>query len=300
MNDKAYDFPPFRPPSEAESLLVRVTRGCPWNRCTFCPMYKGVKFETRTAEAVKADIDTAETFTNGRVRTVFVGDSDSLVSERRTICEVMEQLYTKFPAVERVTSYARAQTLRRKSVEALAAIRAAGLTRLHIGLETGSEHLLKRIQKGAGPETMVSGVNKAKQAGFEISLYVLLGIGGVTDSFHHAVETAALINRMAPDYVRVRTLAPQPGTGLYEQWQEGEFELPGPEVILKEQRSLIERLDVRCEYLSDHVSNYVPVNGMLPVDKPAMISMLDDTLERFSADEAFKKSLDRMPYLRRL
>ena len=300
MREKDYDFPPFRPPSEADSLLLRATRGCPWNRCAFCPMYKGVAFEKRPVRDIEKDIDTAGAFTGGKVETVFIGDSDSLVMGAGDVCRVLEHLYLRFPNIGRVTTYARAQTLRRKSAQALTAIRQAGLTRLHIGLETGSGDLLKEIQKGAGPETMVSGVSKAREAGFEISVYVLLGIGGTEQSLRHAAETAELINRMAPDFIRVRTLAPQPGTDLYDRWQTGRFQLPDPEGILREQKHFIERLDVSCRYLSDHVTNYAPVNGRLPEDREAMISLLETTLKKLSEDEALKADLGGMPHRRRL
>ncbi|MBW2318530.1 MAG: radical SAM protein [Deltaproteobacteria bacterium] len=300
VNEETYDFPPFRPPSEADSLLLRLTRGCPWNRCAFCPMYKDVKFERRTIEEVKKDIDTAQDFIGGTVDTVFIGDSDSLVINTEAICEILEHLYSRFPSIGRVTSYARSQTLKHKSADNLKAIRDAGLTRLHIGLETGNAHLLKKMRKGAGPDTMITGGAKAREAGFEVSLYVLLGIGGVANWSEHAYDTASVLNRMAPDFIRVRTLTPQPGTRVYQWLKDGSFKMPNPEGILKEQRRLIENLNLDCEYLSDHVSNYAPVNGMLPRDKPAMLSMIDNTLERLTRDHEFKGDLEQMPFQRRL
>lgn len=300
MNEAAYDFPPYRPPSEADSLLLRLTRGCPWNRCTFCSMYKDTRFEKRSVGAVKGDIDTAKAFAGGAVNTVFIGDSDSLVIETDEIRRVLDYLYRRFPGIGRVTSYARALTLRRKPERELQAIRRAGVTRLHIGLETGSAGLLKRVRKGAGPETMVSAVNKAKGVGFEVSVYVLLGLGGAEGWRQHADATADVLNRMAPDFVRVRTLVPQEGTPIYAEWQKGRFELLSPEGVLREQRRLIGGIDVNCRYLSDHVSNYAPVNGRLPGEKETMRSVIDETLERLKADEVFRRGLEGMAFLRRL
>lgn len=300
VGEESYDFPPFRPPSEAESLLLRVTRGCPWNRCAFCPMYKHVKFEKRRVEEIKQDIDTARNYTGGNVETVFIGDSDSLVIKRHEMCEVLSHLHGVFPSLARVTSYARALTLKRKSIEDLQQARSAGLTRLHIGLETGSPRLLARMKKGAGAKTMVEGCVKAARAGFEVSLYVLAGIGGESDWEEHALETANVLNQINPDFIRVRTLTPQPDTPVFEWWGEGRFEMPSPETVLKEQRAMIERLSVTSTYLSDHVSNYARVDGNLPQDKTKMISQIDTALERLIEDPAYKADLEGMRYLRRL
>lgn len=298
--EEDYDFPPFRPPSEANSLLLRVSRGCPWNRCAFCPMYKQIRFEKRSVEAVKRDIDTAGDYTGGNVETVFIGDSDSLVIKTDHMCEILHHLHRTFPSLTRVTSYARAQTLNRKSVESLKKVRSAGLTRLHIGLETGSGELLARIKKGAGPDTMILGSTKAADTGFEISLYVLLGIGGESESEEHALETARVLNEINPDFIRVRTLTPQPVTPVHRWWNEGSFQMPSPETILREQRTLIEGLSVTSKYLSDHVSNYAPVDGTLPVDKDRMLSVIDTALEKLSSDDAYKADLEGMRYLRSL
>ena len=300
MAEEDYDFPPFRPPSEANSLLLRVTRGCPWNRCAFCPMYKQIKFEKRPVEAVKQDIDTANGYTDGNVETVFIGDSDSLVIKTEEMCQILGYLHGTFPSLTRVTSYARTLTLKRKSIRSLEKIRSAGLTRLHIGLETGSAQLLARIKKGAGPDTMIRGCAKARDAGFEVSLYVLLGIGGESSWQEHALETAKVLNEINPDFIRVRTLTPQPGTLVFQWWDEGSFQMPSPETILKEQRSLIDGLSVTSQYLSDHVSNYAPVDGNLPADKAKMLSVIDTALEKLSEDMAYKGDLEAMRYLQSL
>jgi len=300
MAEETYDFPPFRPPSEADSLLLRVTHGCPWNRCAFCPMYKDVKFKKRPVDEVKGDIDTAKAFAGANVRTVFIGDSDSLVVKTPEMCEILCYLHSVFPCIDRVTSYARAQTLRRKSPESLREIRMAGLTRLHIGLETGSALLLDQIKKGASPGTMVGACAKAKEAGFEVSLYVLLGIGGEEHWHEHASETAKVLNQIEPDFVRVRTLVPQPGTEIYQRWKQGHFEIASPETVLREQRILIQDLSIRSRYLSDHVSNYSAINGNLPDDKTKMLAMIDEALEMLSKDNDFKAELENMQYLRRL
>jgi radical SAM superfamily enzyme YgiQ (UPF0313 family) len=298
--EQRYDFPPFRPPSEAESLLLRITRGCPWNQCAFCPLYKDVPFESRSVDEVKADIDVAKDFIGRGVETIFIGDSDSLVIDTQALCDILDYLREAFPSVARVTSYARANTLKRKGLDSLKRIRLAGLVRLHIGLETGSRSLLKKIKKGANPDTMVDGCRKAKEAGFEISLYVLVGIGGKAHWKEHARETARVLNRINPDFIRLRTLTPQPGTPVYQWWKEGVFEMPDPETILQEQRAMIGELTVTSQYLSDHVSNYAPINGSLPEDKRQMLSMIEKTLKRLREDPAFRDDLSHKSSLRRL
>jgi radical SAM superfamily enzyme YgiQ (UPF0313 family) len=259
-----------------------------------------VRFEKRSVQEVKQDIDTAKHYTGGNVETVFIGDSDSLVIKRDEMCEILNYLHGVFPSLTRVTSYARALTLKRKSLEDLQQIRSAGLTRLHIGLETGSARLLARMKKGAGVKTMVEGCQKAAQAGFEVSLYVLVGIGGESDWEEHALETAHVLNQINPDFIRVRTLTPQPDTPVFEWWEEGRFEMPRPQTILREQRAMIEGLSVTSEYLSDHVSNYARIDGSLPGDKTEMLSQIDTALERLADDAAYKAHLEEMRYLRRL
>jgi radical SAM superfamily enzyme YgiQ (UPF0313 family) len=263
-------------------------------------MYKDVKFEKRPVQEVKKDIDTAKICTGGNVETVFIGDSDSLVVKRSEMCDILSHLHGTFPSLARVTSYARALTLKSKSLEDLQHIKSAGLTRLHIGLETGSPELLARMRKGAGVKTMVEGSLKAAEAGFEVSLYVLLGIGGESDWKEHAQETAKVLNRINPDFIRVRTLTPQPGTPVYAWWEEGHFQMPGPETILREQRAMIEDLTAASTYLSDHVSNYASVNGSLPDDKTKMLSEIDASLQRLAQDTAYRANLEGMRYLRRL
>ena len=163
LRKRDYDFPPYRPPSEANSLLLRVTRGCPWNRCTFCSMYKGMKFEIRDLEEILGDIELAKDLYGDKIRTVFIGDSNSLVVKTEMLVKILNTLFSSFPHIERVTSYARSKTIAKKPLEDLIKIHQAGLTRLHVGLETGDRELLKEIEKGATPEEMIDAGRKAKR-----------------------------------------------------------------------------------------------------------------------------------------
>jgi radical SAM superfamily enzyme YgiQ (UPF0313 family) len=293
----SYDPPPYRPPSEASSLLLRVTRGCPWNQCTFCSMYKSLRFEKRPVEEVLQDIDTLRHFSGAGSLTVFIGDSNSLVLETKALVEILQHLYKTFPSVQRVTSYARARTLSKKDMGELKAIRQAGLTRLHIGLETGDPELLEEIKKGATPEQMVEGALRAKEAGFEVSLYVLAGIGGEKKWKQHAEGTAKVLNQISPHFIRIRTYVPTPFSPLWDKVQDGTFELASAETILMEQRRLIELLDVHSEYLSDHISNYVPVYGQLPEDQASMLQTIDQALAILRKDDGYRRSLESKRHL---
>jgi radical SAM superfamily enzyme YgiQ (UPF0313 family) len=300
LRRRDYDFPPYRPPSETNSLLLRVTRGCPWNRCTFCSMYKMMKFEIRDLEEILGDIELAKELYGDRVRTVFIGDSNSLAVKTDTLVQVLNSLYSSFPHLERVTSYARAKTLAKKPIEDLEKIFQAGLNRLHVGLETGDQDLLKEIEKGATPEEMVEAGRRAKKAGFEYSLYVLLGIGGEEKWERHAKGTAEVLNQVDPHFIRVRTFIPQPNSKLYEAMEEGRFQLASPETILKETKLLLEELLVNSQFLSDHISNLLPLHGKLPEEKEEMIQMIDDALKGLKEDVGLREEMEMRRHLTNL
>lgn len=295
-----YEHPPYRPPSEAGSILFRVTRGCPWNRCAFCSMYKKIRFERRPLEDVIQDIDTAGTFYDATAPTIFLGDSNSLILDVEVLEKILNRICRTFPDARRVTSYARARTLYKMKAADLKRLRRAGLTRLHIGLETGDADLLEAIRKGATPEQMVVSCQRAKAAGFEVSLYVLAGIGGQDCWRQHAEGTADVLNRADPDFIRIRTYVPTPFSELWEKVQAGEFKMAPPETVLREQQLLIERLEVTGEYLSDHISNYVIVNGKLPGDKARMLAVVRQALADLETDAGYRRRLEKMRRLTRL
>lgn len=305
-----YECPPIRPPSEARSLLLRATRYCPWGRCIFCygVLWDHRKLELRPVEEIKGDIlamkaesdqilewanqhDTRDRveevamhnnrlwLTNEGVKTAFIGDSDSLIMKTDELVEVIEFLYETFPTLERVTSYARAKTALKKRPDELRRLHDAGLTRLHVGLESGDDEILKYVDKGATADEMVRAARKIKESGISLSEYVLLGIGGKDRWQEHAEGTAIALNAIDPDFIRARTLIVVPGTPLYEKVEKGEFKRLSPEGILKEERLLIQLLEVNSEFVSDHVSNYLPIDGKLPEAKEDMLELLDAILE---------------------
>lgn len=238
-------------------------------------MYKHSTFQRRNVGEVAADIEAAASLYRSDVRTVFIGDSNSLSIKTEDFTEILRRLDTAFPHIERVTSYARAKTLLKKPLDELRQLRLAGLTRLHVGLETGNRILLKKIHKGATPEEMVQGCCKAKEAGFELSLYVLLGLGGNALSEAHARDTAEVLSLINPHFIRLRTLQPQAGSQLYDDMAAGVFIKASHDTVLREQRLLLENLTVTAHYLSDHITNYISVNGTLPDDRQAMLRTID-------------------------
>ncbi len=304
-----FETPPFRPPSEAQSLLVRATRNCPWNRCAFCYgiHWNRQKLELRPVEDIKQDIRNMKALadeiiawaeqnnyrdqiervaasngilwlTNEGVKTAFIGDSDSLIMKTPDLLEVVEFMHRTFPTLERVTSYARAKTVLSKTPDELAQLRQAGLTRLHLGLETGDDELLKFIDKGATAEEMIEAGKRVNAAGISLSEYVILGMGGRDKWEQHARGTARVLNAIDPAFIRVRTLIVFPGTPLQEAIDRGEFHQISAEEVLREERLLIELLEVNSEFVSDHVSNYLPINGKLPESKAEMLEQIDTVL----------------------
>lgn len=284
-----YDFPPYRPPSEARSALLRVTRGCPWNHCTFCGMYKSKRYEARPYAEIESDIGEIRDIFPA-ARTLFIGDSDSLLHD--DILKIIKKAKRTFAGLTRITAYARSLTLVRKSDEELSALKEAGLTRLHVGLESGDRSLLKQICKGATPEVMVKGGQKARQAGLELCFYVLCGIGGERGWKQHADGTAGVINQVNPDFIRLRTISLVTNAPLFKSWESGEFEMITPLTRLMETRRLLKKLAVAdCELASDHLTNYLwgtegiifqGVDGNLPGDKQEMLKTLDDVIKKIA------------------
>ena len=274
----------IRPPSEAHSLLVRVTRNCPWNQCLFCPAYKGVKFSRRSVADVKADIDAmAEEYAKhlNMIETAFLQDADSLILKTDQILEILQHMKVRFPSLKRVTTYARATTLKRKNVEEFVQLKEAGLTRIHAGLESGSEKVLKMIKKGITPEDILDGGKKVIAAGISLSEYIMPGVGGRTLSEEHARETAHLLNKVRPDFIRVRTFALHPRSPMKKMVDEGAFVPMTDEEIVAEIRLLVSCLDEIHSYFScgDYSPNLLmEVNGYLDEKKADMLGELDKFL----------------------
>ena len=281
----------IRPPSEANSLLVRVTRNCPWNRCLFCPAYKGAAFSRRSVKEIKEDIDEMARYHrrhDSRVTTAFFQDADSLILPVEELLEILEYLREAFPSLTRITSYARAKSLKRKSVTSLKALKAAGLTRIHTGLESGSVKVLKLTQKGESPEEMIEGGQRVMAASIELSEYIMPGVGGRELSRENALETADVLNRIRPDFIRVRTFALPPDSPMEKMAREGRFTPMNDLEIVAEIRELLRHLEempahFRCADFS--LNLLMHVDGYLDRDRSRMLEDLDSFLSLSELDQ---------------
>ncbi len=334
-----YDFETgvYRPPSEggSHSLLVRFTRNCPWNHCTFCGMYKEEKFQLRSVTEIKRDIDAMAAVCNdlrdlswkmgygGGINqevglalvekepelryhegfamifhwlisgagTAFLQDGNSIIMKPDDLVAVLEYLRATFPSLERVTTYARSKTLSQRSVEELKAIYRAGLDRVHVGLESGDDEVLKRVRKGATGEVHIQGGRKAIEAGFQLSEYWMPGLGGKVLWEQHARNTARVLSAIDPHYIRSRPLRMWLGTPLQEEINRHEFEMLSPKEHLAELKMTMEELNVTSKVCFDHSGNYwknrhgSPLLSLsyegykFPEEKQRLLDLLDEGLQ---------------------
>jgi radical SAM superfamily enzyme YgiQ (UPF0313 family) len=282
-----YEGPIYRPPSEADSLLIQATVGCPHNRCTFCLVYKdGVKFKVRPTEEIKADLVSARRLYGETVRTIFLPAGNTIAMPTQALAEVCRFSRTLFPLLERLTVYGSAQYIYRKGPEKLQTLAAAGLRRIHLGLESGHDDILARVQKGADAHVQVAAGRLVRDAGLELNAYVILGLGGRPLTREHARDTARALNEMAPDVVRLRTFVPKINTPLLEDVKAGRFQMLSPHEVLAETLALLEAIQVPTRVVSDHYTNYLNVAGSLPGDKAAMLRELEQALKR--AESSFR------------
>jgi len=306
---------PIRPPSEAHSLLIRATINCPWNRCKFCHTYKGGKFQLRPVEEIKQDIKTAKTIQEkikelswqsghgGNLKkaaavvlnnppnqafynvalwlyfggeSAFLQDANSLIMRTNELVEVIRFLKQTFPSINRITSYCRAKTAAKKKLEELVELRQAGLSRLHIGMETGYDPLLQYMDKGGTAAEHIKGGRNVVESGISLCEYVILGLGGKKLWREHAIETARVLNEIDPDFIRVRTLTINNMMPLYNDAESGNFIRASDEEIIEEEKLLIEHLECHSNYVSDHITNLLQeIEGKLPQDKGKMLAAVD-------------------------
>ncbi len=307
-----YEGQIYRPPCEAHSLIIQATIGCPWNRCTFCAMYKDRRFRTRPIDDVLDDLRAAR-HAYRHVPAIFLADGNTIALPTRELRTLLEEAYRLFPELEHVGAYGGARYLAQdpgsaatteppesrgtaaseaagnpgpaqrsihagKTVGELVELREAGLSVVYLGLESGDEEVLRRVKKGVSPADMVAAGRKLKDAGFPVSLYVLIGLGGRDRYRDHALGTAAVINAIEPDIVRPRTLYIQEDTPLWHQRRRGEFVEAGPREALLETRLLLENITVPVTLVSDHITNYLPLHGRLPHQRDQLIAAIDRTL----------------------
>jgi len=268
----------YRPPSEANSILLQVTTGCSHNKCTFCGMYKDKRFSVTPLETVFADIEFAScSFPSAR--RVFLCDGDALILPQAKLIAILTKIRSLLPQVTRVGIYANSKSLKLKSVEELRELRQLGLGIAYMGLESGDEQTLTAIKKGATAAQMIEMGQKAKAAGIQLSVTVLLGIAGAERSERHASETGRVLSAMDPDYVGALSLMIEPGTSLYDDIQSGRFLPPEPLVIVRELRTMIAHTELTGGlFHANHASNYLPIRAKLPEEKATTLALLDRAL----------------------
>ncbi|MHC1729096.1 MAG: radical SAM protein [Syntrophobacteraceae bacterium] len=322
MKEKKFEQGPIRPPSEAGSLLLRFTRNCPWNKCTFCPVYKGRQFSRRSLDEIKGDIDSAAQIVeelrelssrfghSGRFSrealehvftgagfgdqyrqlavwlytghgSVFIQDANSLVLPASMLAEAIRYLKARIPGIGRITSYARSSTLAKKSIAELTDIRQAGLDRIHIGMESGSDRVLEFIKKGVTAKVQIEAGRKVIEAGMELSEYIMPGLGGKELTDDHARESARVLNEINPDFIRLRSLRIPSRAPLSLDKNSGRFIPLTDDETVTEIRLFISLLDgISSRLISDHIMNLLEeVTGKLPEDKDAMLAVIDRYLE---------------------
>jgi len=330
---QAMEKGPIRPPSEAESLLVRLARNCPWSRCAFCHTYRDRRFELRGIDEIKGDILIARRIadricallgpgSSGRItramvdtlccegefsedsirgvaawmyhgaESVFLQDADAMVLKCADLLELLTCIRDCFPTVRRITSYCRSRTAAAKTPEELKSLHAAGLSRIHIGLESGCDMVLKFMRKGTTAAEQVAGGHKIREAGISLCVYVMPGLGGRRWTTEHARETAAVINRINPDFIRLRSLHVAPGTDLFDMTAAGMFEPLGDEEVVEEIGRLIGGLEgITSTLVSDHVLNLLEeLEGAFPEAKAGLLA----TVERFFALSAEERLVFRV------
>ena len=273
-----YEGMVIRPPSEAGSLLLQVTVGCSHNKCTFCPTYKGEKFRIKTFDEIEEDILEASEY--GYIERVFLCDGNALIMPMRKLVPVLESINRNIKGVKRIGLYANAKSILRKTPEELLELRNLGVKIVYLGVETGNDEILKKIQKGANARQMVEAGRKIKAAGMTLSVTVLLGIGGRAKSMEHALDTARVLTKMDPDYVGALTVMVVPGTVLYEEQISGRFKLPDKFGFLEELGAMVANSDfTNCFFTSNHASNYLPIRARMPQEKDETVELIQHVIK---------------------
>ncbi|MCS7280057.1 MAG: radical SAM protein [Desulfobacterota bacterium] len=269
-----YEGAIFRPPSEAESLILQVTIGCSHNKCKFCGSYKEKRFKVRSLEEIKEDLKETKGYAR-LIRRVFIADGDALVVPQRMLLPIFAEIRNTFPRLERIGIYGNVKSILKKSVDDLRSLKELKLGIIYLGVESGDQVTLDRMNKGTTIDKIEEAARRVKEAGILLSVTVLLGVGGEERSRIHAEETGKLLSRIEPDYVGALTLIIIPGTPLAEEQREGKFKLPDRYKLLEELYTMVENINVkRTFFASNHASNYLALKGWLPEEKEKMLQAI--------------------------
>lgn len=276
-----YEGPIYRPPSEAGSLLIQATVGCPHNKCTFCMVYKkGPLYRVRPVKEICEDIDEALELYGDTVKSLFFPAGNTIAMPTAQLAAICRYSSKKFRNLQRITVYGSSRYIAQKGLAELITLRKAGLSRIHVGLESGDDQVLKRVKKGTNAAEQIKAGRLVKEAGIELSEYVILGLGGAGSSQSHAVKTAEALNAIEPDFVRLRTLVPKINTLLLHEIKKGRFQLLSAHQVLRQTQLLLENLQCQTNLASDHYTNYLDLCGKLPEDKHRLFGEIDRALER--------------------
>jgi len=268
----------FRPPSEADSLILQVTVGCSYNRCTFCAAYQGKRFRIKSFEEIKEDVDELSSY---KIRRVFLADGDALSIPQKGLVQILSYLKERLKGLERVGIYANAKDILRKDVDELKALKDLGLGILYLGLESGDPEVLKRIKKNATVDQLIRAGKRVKESEILLSVTVILGIGGVEGSQSHAVETGKVLSAMDPDYVGALSLMIVPGTPIAKEIETGNLVLPTPFGLIQELETMITNCQfTHCFFASNHASNYLPLRIQMPEQKEEALGRIREVLQR--------------------
>ncbi|MCI6820672.1 MAG: B12-binding domain-containing radical SAM protein [Clostridiales bacterium] len=281
----------FRPPSEAYSLLVQVTIGCTHNKCTFCSMYKDKKFRVRDLDEVIQDLKWAKEHYR-RVERIFLCDGDALALSNNRLMPILEFISDNFPECERVTVYGRAKDALKKTDEEMRQLYEAGIKMVYLGAESGSEKVLKAINKGETRQELIDGVKKIEASGMKASVTFISGLAGKDGWEDHAIQTGTMISEMQPSYVGLLTLMVEPGVPMADDIQSGKLRLLSAEEIMAETLLMLQNTNVQkdCVFRSNHASNYVSLRGTLPADREKMMALLRKAMNNHDMfkDERFR------------
>jgi len=270
----------FRPPSEAGSLLIQATIGCPHNKCTFCNLYKNTRFRVRPVDDIKEDLLAARNYYGEHVATIFFPDGNTIIMKTDQLTEIFEYAHKLFPDLERITIYGSARYVNKKSPEELLRLQQAGLSRVHMGMESGDDIILQKVCKGTTSAEIIAAGLKLKSAGIQVSEYYIIGLGGRARWREHAENSAKVLSAFSPEFIRLRTLALEPGMPIWKEIENGEFVYLTPHQALQELKVLIENLDCKDSLvLSDHVTNYININGLIPRDREKMLAGIERALQ---------------------
>lgn len=277
-----YNEPLFRPPSEARSLILQITLGCSWNKCAFCEMYTSKRFRARKEEEVFADIDAFIPYAD-QIQKVFLADGDPLVLSNDRLLRILEKINVTFPKLRRISTYASPSNLKRKTDEELRQLRAAGLSLLYVGIESGDSEVLECIDKGETYETTIEGLNKSKAAGMDSSVMMINGVGGKLLTEQHAINSAKVLNATQPKFASTLVMTAHKGMEHYQNRYKGEFIELNKRELFEEMKLFMQHLELEeTIFRSDHASNYLVLKGILGRDKKDMLAQIDLAIEHFA------------------